>query len=418
MALDSFPGSSHAFSTSRDFIEAENQYGATNYKPLDVVLTRGEGIWVWDVEGNRYLDCLAGYSAVNQGHCHPKIREALVAQASRLTLTSRAFRNDQLAPFCEELCQLTHSHKVLPMNTGAEAVETAIKVVRKWGYAVKGVPQGRAEIIVFASNFHGRTVSVVSFSTDPTATTGFGPFTPGFKIVPFGDIELLEKAIGPNTVAVLMEPIQGEAGVIVPPKGYVRAARELCTRENIIFILDEIQTGLGRTGKLLAEEHEGVESDMTLLGKALSGGFYPVSVVLSSVENLGVLKPGEHGSTFGGNPLACAVARASLRVIAEEGMVENAADQGAYLLKGLRAIPSAAVKEIRGRGLMIAVELHPDAGGARRYCEALLRRGILCKDTREHTIRVSPPLVIKRQDVDWALERFEAALKAPLTAKP
>ncbi len=411
MALDNFPGSSHAFSTTQDFIEAENEYGASNYKPLNVVLSRGEGIWVWDVEGNRYLDCLAGYSAVSQGHCHPKIKEALIAQASRLTLTSRAFRNDQLAPFCEELCKLTHSHKVLPMNTGAEAVETAIKVVRKWGYAVKGVPEGCAEIIVFASNFHGRTVSVVSFSTDPTATTGFGPFTPGFKIVPFGDADALEKAIGPNTVAVLMEPIQGEAGVIVPPHGYLRAARELCTREGIIFILDEIQTGLGRTGKLLAEEHEGVEADMTLLGKALSGGFYPVSAVLSSVENLGVLKPGEHGSTFGGNPLACAVARAALRAITEEGMVENAAEQGARLLDGLRAIQSPKVKEVRGRGLMLAIELYPDAGGARRYCEALLRRGILCKDTREHTIRVSPPLVITPQDVDWALGQFESALR-------
>ncbi len=411
MAFDTFPGASHAFSSAQDFIEAENEYGASNYKPLDVVLSRGEGIWVWDVEGKRYLDCLAGYSAVNQGHCHPKIREALVAQASRLTLTSRAFRNDQLAPFCEELCKLTHSHKVLPMNTGAEAVETAIKVARKWGYEVKGVPQGNAEIIVFASNFHGRTVSVVSFSTDPTATSGFGPFTPGFKIVPFGDAGALEKAITPNTVAVLMEPIQGEAGVIVPPDGYMRAARELCSAKRVIFILDEIQTGLGRTGKLLAEEHEGVEADMTLLGKALSGGFYPVSAVLSSVESLGVLKPGEHGSTFGGNPLGCAVARAALRAIAEEGMVENAAEQGARLLEGLRALPSRAVKEVRGRGLMLAIELYPDAGGARRYCEALLRLGILCKDTREHTIRVSPPLVITRQDIDWALDRFELALK-------
>ncbi len=412
MAFDSFPSSARrVFSKSQDFIEAENEYGASNYKPLDVVLSRGEGVWLWDVEGNRYLDCLAGYSAVNQGHCHPKIREALVAQASRLTLTSRAFRNDQLAPFCEELCQLTHSHKVLPMNTGAEAVETAIKTVRKWAYEVKGVPQGCAEIIVFASNFHGRTVSVVSFSTDPTATTGFGPFTPGFKIVPFGDIEALEAAIGPNTAAVLMEPIQGEAGVIVPPSGYVRSARQLCTDKRIVFILDEIQTGLGRTGKLLAEEHEGVEADMTLLGKALSGGFYPVSAVLSSAENLGVLKPGEHGSTFGGNPLACAVARAALRAIVEEGMVENAARQGVYLLEGLRAISSGAVKEVRGRGLMLAVELHPDAGGARRYCEALRRRGILCKDTREHTIRVSPPLVVTRGDIDWALEQFESALR-------
>jgi ornithine--oxo-acid transaminase len=411
MAFDILPASlAHAFSSSQDFIEAENEYGASNYKPLDVVLSRGEGIWLFDVEGNRYLDCLAGYSAVNQGHCHPRIRDALAAQASRLTLTSRAFRNDQLAPFCEELCQLTRSHKVLPMNTGAEAVETAIKVARKWGYEVKGVAPGRAEIVVFAGNFHGRTVSVVSFSTDPTATTGFGPFTPGFKIAPFGDIEALKAAISPNTVAVLMEPVQGEAGVILPPPGYVRAARELCTEERVLFILDEVQTGLGRTGKLLAEEHEGVEADMTLLGKALGGGFYPVSAVLSNVESLGVLKPGEHGSTFGGNPLACAVARAALRVTVEEGLVENSARQGAYLLGGLRAIASPAVKEVRGRGLMLAIELHADAGGARRYCEALRRRGILCKDTREHTIRVSPPLVITRPDADWALEQFGAAL--------
>jgi ornithine--oxo-acid transaminase len=411
MTLDIFPGAAHTFFSSQDFIETENEYGASNYKPLDVVLSRGEGIWVWDVEGKRYLDCLAGYSAVNQGHCHPKIREAMVAQASRLTLTSRAFRNDQFAPFCEELCKLTRSHKVLPMNTGAEAVETAIKVSRKWGYEVKGVPEGRAEVIVFASNFHGRTVTIVSFSTDPTARNGFGPFTPGFKIVPFGDIVALEKAFTPNTVAVLMEPIQGEAGVIIPPKGYARAVRELCTRERAILILDEIQTGLGRTGKLLAEEHEGIEADMTLLGKALSGGYYPVSAVLSSVENLGVIKPGEHGSTFGGNPLACAVARAALRVIVEEGLVENAITQGAYMLEGLRAVVGPAVREVRGRGLMLAVELHPDAGGARRYCEALRWRGVLCKDAHENTIRVSPPLVINQPDADWALTQFEAVLR-------
>jgi ornithine--oxo-acid transaminase len=404
------PGKARAFTSPQDFIAAENQFGASNYKPLDVVLSDGEGVWVWDVEGNRYLDCLAGYSAVNQGHCHPAIRDALVAQASRLTLTSRAFRNDQLAPFCEEICTLTKSHSVLPMNTGVEAVETAIKVARKWGYEVKGVPEGKAEIIVFANNFHGRTISVISFSTDPTATQGFGPFTSGFRVIPFGEIEALADAITPNTVAVLMEPIQGEAGVILPPPGYARKVRDLCSRERIIFILDEIQTGLGRTGKLLAEEHEGVEADMTLLGKALSGGFYPVSAVLSSSEILGVLKPGEHGSTFGGNPLACAVARAALRVIVEEGMIENAAEHGAYFLDGLRAIQSKAVKEVRGRGLMLAVELHPDAGGARSYCEALKHRGILCKDTRDHTIRVSPPLVIARKDIDEALVHFEAVL--------
>ena len=404
------PATPRSYETPQDYIAAEKDYGASNYKPLDVVLSRGEGVYVWDVEGNRYLDCLAGYSAINQGHCHPKIRDAMVAQASRLTLTSRAFRNDQLGPFCEELCTLTQSTKVLPMNTGAEAVETAIKVARKWGYQVKGVPEGQAEIVVFANNFHGRTVSVVSFSTDPTARAGFGPFTSGFKIVGFGDLKALEEVITPNTVAVLMEPIQGEAGVLVPPPGYVSAVRELCTRERIILILDEIQTGLGRTGKLLAEEHEGVEADMTLLGKALGGGFYPVSAVLCSGPIMGVLRPGEHGSTFGGNPLACAVARASLRAITEEGMIENAAAMGAYFRDGLLSIGSRTIKEVRGRGLMLALELHPDAGGARRYCVALKHRGILCKDTKEHTIRISPPLVITRGDIDKALFQFAAVL--------
>jgi ornithine--oxo-acid transaminase len=398
------------FASHHDYIAAENEYGASNYKPLDVVLSRGEGVWLWDVDGNRYLDCLAGYSAVNHGHCHPKIREALVAQASQLALTSRAFRNDQLGPFCEEVCRLTRSTKVLPMNTGAEAVETAIKIARKWGYKVKGVAEGQAEIVVFENNFHGRTVSVVSFSTDPTARKDFGPFTAGFKIVPFGDLEALEAAVTPNTVAVLMEPIQGEAGVILPPPGYMRAARELCARERIIFILDEIQTGLGRAGTLLAEEHEGVESDMTLLGKALGGGFYPISAVLTSEPIMGVLRPGEHGSTFGGNPLACAVARASLRVTVEDGLIENSVAMGAYFSEGLRAIGSRFIKEVRGRGLMLAAELHPDAGGARRFCVALKHRGILCKDTREHTIRISPPLVITREDIDFALAQFASVL--------
>jgi ornithine--oxo-acid transaminase len=411
MAFDIAPPiAPRSYLAPQDYIAAEKDYGASNYKPLDVVLSRGEGVYVWDVEGNRYLDCLAGYSAINQGHCHPKIRDAMIAQASRLTLTSRAFRNDQLGPFCEELCTLTQSTKVLPMNTGAEAVETAIKVARKWGYQVKGVPEGQAEIIVFANNFHGRTVSVVSFSTDPSARKGFGPFTAGFKIIRFGDLKALEEAVTPNTVAVLMEPIQGEAGVIMPPPGYVSAVRELCTRERIILILDEVQTGLGRTGKLLAEEHEGVESDMTLLGKALGGGFYPVSAVLCSGPIMGVLRPGEHGSTFGGNPLACAVARASLRAITEEGMVENAAAMGAYFREGLISIGSRIIKEVRGRGLMLALELHPDAGAARRYCVALKHRGILCKDTKEHTIRISPPLVITREDIDRALFQFAAVL--------
>jgi ornithine--oxo-acid transaminase len=395
------------------YLALERAYGARNYQPFDVVLTRGLGVWVWDVDGRRYLDCLSAYSAVNQGHCHPRILAALTEQAARLTITSRAFMNDQLPLLYQELCAATRSHKVLPMNSGAEAVESALKVARKWGYQVKGVPRQRAEIIVCANNFHGRTLTIVGFSTDPTARDGFGPFTPGFRTVPFGDAAALEAAITPDTVAFLVEPIQGEAGVIIPPPGYLGAAREICTRRNVILILDEVQTGLGRTGRLLAEEHDGVEADLTLIGKALSGGFYPVSAVLSNDEVLGVLKPGEHGSTFGGNPLACAVARAALKALLEEGMIDNAAAMGARFLAGLRRIDSPAVKEVRGRGLMIAVELHPEAGGARRYCEALRRRGVLCKDTHDHTIRVSPPLVITAGEVDWALEQFDAALTSP-----
>ncbi|MCH8168017.1 MAG: ornithine--oxo-acid transaminase, partial [Proteobacteria bacterium] len=378
--------------------------------PIDVMLSRGEGVWLWDIDGNRYLDCLSAYSAVNQGHCHPRILEAMVEQAKKLTLTSRAFRNDQLALFYEEIARLTGSHKVLPMNSGAEAVESAVKAVRKWGYEVKGVPDGEAEIIVAANNFHGRTLGIVGFSTDPVARGGFGPFAPGFKVVKFGDIAAFEAALSPNTVGFLVEPIQGEAGVIIPPTGYFKRVRALCTEHNVTLILDEIQTGLGRTGKMLAEEHEGIEADVTLVGKALSGGFYPVSAVLSNTEVLGVLKPGQHGSTFGGNPLACAVARMALKVLVEEGMVENAAEQGAYFIAGLEQIRSNAVKEVRGRGLMLAVELHPEAGGARRYCQALKQRGILCKDTHEHSIRIAPPLVITRSEVDWVLERFGKVL--------
>jgi ornithine--oxo-acid transaminase len=396
---------------SADLIALEGRYGAKNYKPLDVVLTRGSGVHVWDVEGNRYLDCLSAYSAVNQGHCHPKILEAMVEQACRLTLTSRAFRNDQLAPFYEELCALTGSHKALPMNSGAEAVESAVKVARKWGYEVKGVPEGQAEIIVAADNFHGRTVAIVGFSTDPQSRGGFGPFAPGFRIVPYGDADALEAAIGPNTVAFLVEPIQGEAGVIIPPAGYLKRARELCTKHNVILILDEIQTGLGRTGKLLAEEHEGIEADLTLIGKALSGGFYPVSAVLSNSEVMDVLHPGEHGSTFGGNPLACAVARAALRVLVEEGMIENAARIGDRLHAALASIGADSVRQVRGRGLMLAVELHAEAGGARRVCEALQARGLLAKETHDHTIRIAPPLILTAEQADWIAEQFDAVLR-------
>jgi ornithine--oxo-acid transaminase len=401
---------SQAPSRAAALIELETEYGANNYKPLDVVLSRGEGVYVWDVDGRRYLDCLSAYSAVNQGHCHPKIFAAMVDQARRLTLTSRAFRNDQLPLFYEELCALTRSHKALPMNSGAEAVESALKVARKWGYEVKGVPRDQAEIIVCEGNFHGRTLAIVGFSTDPASRAGFGPFTPGFRIVPYGDAQALEAAITPNTVAMLIEPIQGEAGVIIPPPGYLRQARELATRHQVILILDEIQTGLGRTGKLLAEEHDGVEADLTLIGKALSGGFYPVSAVLSNSEVLGVLKPGEHGSTFGGNPLACAVARAALRVLVEEGMIENAARMGERLKARLQAIGSGKIKEVRGRGLMIALELHPDAGGARAVCLALMRHGVLCKETHETTIRIAPPLILTAEQADWIGEQFEAAL--------
>ena len=393
-----------------DFVATEARFGAHNYEPIGVVLSRGEGVWVWDTEGNRYLDCLSAYSAVSQGHCHPKILAAMVEQAHRLTLTSRAFHNDQLAPFYEEIAALTGSHKVLPMNSGAEAVESAIKSVRKWGYEVKGVPDGQAEIIVCADNFHGRTLGIVGFSTDPETRKHFGPFAPGFKIIPFGDAAALAAAITPNTVAFLVEPIQGEAGVIIPPAGYFANVRQLCTTNNVMLVLDEIQTGLGRTGKLLAEQHEGIEADVTLLGKALSGGFYPVSAVLSNNEVLGTFKPGQHGSTFGGNPLACAVARAAMRVLVEEGMIENAAKQGARFLEGLKDIRANTIREVRGRGLMLAVELHPEAGRARRYCEALQAKGILAKDTHEHTIRIAPPLVITSDEVDWALERLATTL--------
>jgi ornithine--oxo-acid transaminase len=395
---------------STGLLDIEDELGAHNYKPLDVVLTRGKGVHVWDVDGNRYLDCLSAYSAVNQGHCHPKIFQAMVDQAKRLTLTSRAFHNDQLAPFYQEVCELTNTSKVLPMNSGAEAVESAIKCVRKWGYEVKGVRDGEAEIIACRNNFHGRTLSIVGFSTDPTARRHFGPFPPGFKLIPFGDAEALQAAITPNTVAFLVEPIQGEGGVIIPPDGYLKAVREICTRYNVTLVLDEIQTGLGRTGKLLAEEYEGIEADLTLIGKALSGGFYPISAVLSNSEVLGVLRPGEHGSTFGGNPLACAIARSALKVLVEEGMIENAAEQGAYFLDGLRNIRGNIIREVRGRGLMLAIEFHPEVGGARQFSETLKVEGILCKETHEDTLRFAPPLIITRDQVDWALERIGRVL--------
>jgi len=395
---------------TQHFINLENRYGAQNYKPLDVVLNRGEGIWVWDVEGKKYLDFLSSYSAVNQGHCHPKIIKTMIEQAQKLCLTSRAFRNDQLGLFYEDICNLTNSHMVLPMNSGAEAVETVIKAVRKWGYTLKGVPQNQAEVIVCENNFHGRTIAIIGFSSEGQYREGFGPFPPGFKIIPFGEARALEAAITPNTVAFLVEPIQGEAGVIVPPSGYLREVKSICKQNDVVLILDEIQTGLGRTGKLLAEEHDDIEADVTLIGKALSGGFYPISAILSNTEVLGVFMPGEHGSTFGGNPLACAVARTAIKVLIEEKMIENASKLGDYFLNQLRGIKSPSIKEVRGKGLMIGVELVPEAGGARGFCEQLMAQGLLCKDTHENVIRFMPPLVITREEIDWALERIEPIL--------
>ena len=395
---------------TQSFIDLENEFGAHNYEPLDIVLARGQGVWVWDVEGNKYLDMLASYSALNQGHCHPRILTALIEQAKKLTLVSRAFRSDQLGPFYKEICEMTHSHSVLPMNSGAEAVETALKAARKWGYQIKEIPDEMAEIIVCANNFHGRTITIVGFSTEKQYKEGFGPFTPGFITIPFGDADALEWAITPNTVAFLVEPIQGEGGIIVPPSGYLKKVREICDRHNVLLILDEIQTGLGRTGKLFAEEHEGIESDLTLIGKALSGGFYPISAVLSNKEALSIFQPGDHGSTFGGNPLACAVAREALRVIEEENLIEKSLFMGHYLKESIRNILSPYVKEVRGMGLLIGVELKKSAGGARKFCEALMGKGILCKETHKHVIRFAPPLTITKEELDWALERIESVL--------
>jgi ornithine--oxo-acid transaminase len=393
---------------TQDFVELENQFGAHNYHPLDIVIERAEGVWVYDVEGKRYLDCLAAYSAVNQGHCHPRILHTLMEQAAKVTLTSRAFRNDQLGPFYRELHELTGFDKALPMNSGAEAVETAIKTARKWGHKVKGIPEDKAEIIVCANNFHGRTVTIVSFSTDEQYRDGFGPFTPGFKIIPFGDIEALRAAITPNTCAFLVEPIQGEAGIVLPPKGFLKQAADLCCENRVLLITDEIQSGLGRTGKLFAYMHEDVRPDMVIVGKALAGGFYPVSAVLSSNEILGVLHPGDHGSTFGGNPLGCAVARTALRVLIDEHLVERSAELGAYFLGLLKTLRSPKVKEVRGIGLWIGIELHE---AARPYCEALKEEGVLCKETHDRVIRIAPPLIISRDEIDWAFARIRKVIE-------
>jgi len=389
-----------------DYIQLEDQYGAHNYKPLDVVITKGDGVWVYDVDGNKYLDCLSAYSALNQGHIHPTILKALIDQAEKLTITSRAFRNDQLPLFYKDIVDLTGYEMVIAMNSGAEAVETALKLARKWAYVIKKVPRPQAEIIVADGNFHGRTITIISFSSEPFYKDDFVPLTPGFISVPYGDVHAIEAAISPNTAAVLIEPIQGEGGVIVPPAGYLKDVRNLCDKNHVLFIADEIQTGLGRTGKLFACDHENVRPDMMILGKALGGGFYPISAVLSSQEIMGLFQPGEHGSTFGGNPLAAAVARASLKVITEENLIENAATLGEYFINQLSQIHSQLIKEVRGKGLLIGVELKPEAGEARKYCEQLQTMGILVKETHETTIRFAPPLIIDQSTLDWALDKI------------
>ncbi|GAB4542991.1 MAG: ornithine--oxo-acid transaminase [Anaerolineales bacterium] len=396
---------------TQEFIKMEEQYGAHNYHPLDVVIEKAEGVWVYDVDGKKYLDCLSAYSAVNQGHVHPKILNALMEQAKRVTLTSRAFRNDQLPLFYKELSEMSGYEMSLPMNSGAEAVETAIKLARKWAYVVKKIPRHQAEIIIAGNNFHGRTVTIISFSTEPAYRDDFGPFTPGFVTVKYGDADAVAKAITPNTAAVMLEPIQGEAGVIIPPAGYLKKVAELCKKNNVLFMADEIQTGLGRTGKLFAAHHDGVRADVTIIGKALSGGFYPVSAVLADKAILGLFKPGEHGSTFGGNPLGAAVARAALRVIREEKLTERAAEMGEYFVEQLSEINSPHIKEVRGKGLLIAVELKPEAKGARRFCEALQTKGILAKETHDNVIRFAPPLVIDKATIDWAVPSIREVLK-------
>ncbi len=395
---------------SQEYIQLEDAYGASNYKPLDVVITRGEGIWVWDVDGKKYLDFLSAYSALNQGHCHPKIYQAMVEQGKRVTLTSRAFRNDQLGSFYKMLSEISGLPRVLPMNSGAEAVETAIKAVRKWAYKIKGVPENQAEVIFCANNFHGRTITIISASTEEQYKDGFGPLTPGFKIIPFGDARALEAAITPNTAAFIVEPVQGEGGIIVPPPGYLKQAEEICRRNNVLLICDEIQTGLGRTGKMFAFEYENVRPDGLTVGKALSGGFYPISAFLATEELMSVFNPGDHGSTFGGNPLAAAIGQAALQVLIEEKLPERAAEMGEYFMGKLKSLNSPYIKEVRGKGLLIGVELKPEAGGARRFCEALKEEGLLAKETHETIIRFAPPLIITRDDIDWAMERITKVL--------
>lgn len=395
-----------------EHIALTDKYSARNYNPLPIVISKAEGCWVWDPEGRKYLDCLASYSALNQGHRHPRIIQALKEQADRVTLTSRAFHNDQLGPFLELLCRTAGYEKALPMNSGAEAVETALKVARKWGYKVKGVPDGQAEIICCAGNFHGRTITAVSFSTEPQYRDGFGPFTPGFKVVPYGDAKALAAAVTKNTVAFLVEPVQGEAGIVIPPAGYLKECHRICKENNVLFLADEIQTGFGRTGRMFACEHDGVRADMVIVGKALGGGVIPISAAIADTSVMQVLNPGDHGSTFGGNPLACAVAIASLRVILDENLAQRSAELGAYFLEGLKKIPSRHVKEVRGKGLFIGVEIKEKSGTARPYCEALMKEGVLAKETHSQVIRFAPPLVIQQSEIDWALERVRKVLTA------
>lgn len=395
---------------SKFYIDVEDLYGARNYHPLDVVINKASGVWVWDVDGRKYLDFLSAYSAVNHGHCHPRIIKAMTEQLKKLTLTSRAFRNDQWPMLTKELCDMTGYQMVLAMNSGAEAVETAIKAVRLWGYRKKGIPEDQAEIITCANNFHGRTITIIGFSTEPLYRKDFGPFTPGFVTVPFDEPEALERAITPNTCALLVEPIQAEAGIIIPSPGYLKRAAEICRKHDVLLVADEIQTGLGRTGRLFACEHEDVRPDVMIIGKSLGGGAYAVSAVLGDRSVMGLFEPGSHGSTFGANPLACAVAREALRVLRQEGMVGNAAAMGEYFMDKLRSLKSRHIQEVRGTGLLIGIELKPEAGGARRFCEALEKEGLLCKETHENVIRFAPPLIITKEDVDWAMERVAAVL--------
>jgi len=391
-------------------IELCETFGAHNYHPLPIVIEKGEGVWVWDVDGKKYLDMLSAYSALNQGHRHPMIIAALKDQADKLTLASRAFHVEPMATFLEEITDFCGMEMALPMNTGAEAVETAIKMARKWGYEKKGVADGRAEIVVFKNNFHGRTTTIVGFSSEEQYKEGFGPFTPGFRLVEYGNIAELKAAIGKNTVAVLMEPIQGEGGILIPPAGYLEQTRDLCDRHNVLLMLDEIQTGLGRTGRLFAYQHEDLEPDVLILGKALGGGVIPVSMVLASKAVMEVFRPGDHGSTFGGFPLACAVAMAAINVIRDENLVEKSDELGNYFMDRLNALGSSHVKEVRGKGLLIGVEIKKDSGKARSYCEKLMAKGLLCKETHESVVRFAPPLVITKDEIDWALEKIAEVL--------